>query len=349
MNSQPAGIGRVVSLRQPMRLEQPGPQCRVRRRRRLRPLAIFGDTMFPEDDEASQFDLDIHAIIELADTGQVAVLNHLGVGADLRALVGRTRSRRRTRPHRGATARLCRGHREGGRPRRPPGDITAPRSAPGRCAGERTHRLCPPDASTPSIAQESFGFVTALAASSTPEGTGWVALGGEGRVRLVEADARTSRRHPVGGRGRFLLRRAGGVRVLPLGGRQRPGRCRSRRLRLGATGRRGAGPARPGQRQSWWRPPASATTWRGGVGAWRWSWPTACPVAWVARGELHALAPGARVTTRAHRPAGAAPARHRPRGGGRRPARHGLQSRRLSAPRRVAAHPQPARPGSSDP
>jgi len=37
-------------------------------------------------------------------------------------------------------------------------------------------------------AQESFGFVTALAASSTPGGTGWVALGGEGRVRLVEAD-----------------------------------------------------------------------------------------------------------------------------------------------------------------
>jgi hypothetical protein len=36
-------------------------------------------------------------------------------------------------------------------------------------------------------AHESFGFVTALAASSTPGGSGWVALGGEGRVRLVEA------------------------------------------------------------------------------------------------------------------------------------------------------------------
>ena len=44
----------------------------------LRPLAIFGDTLFPEDDEASQFDLDIHAIVELADTGQIAVVNHLG-------------------------------------------------------------------------------------------------------------------------------------------------------------------------------------------------------------------------------------------------------------------------------
>ena len=44
----------------------------------LRPLAIFGDTLFPDDDEASQFDLDIHAIVELADTGQIAVVNHLG-------------------------------------------------------------------------------------------------------------------------------------------------------------------------------------------------------------------------------------------------------------------------------
>jgi hypothetical protein len=38
-----------------------------------------------------------------------------------------------------------------------------------------------------STAHEPFGFVTALAARSTPAGTGWVALGGEGRVRLVEA------------------------------------------------------------------------------------------------------------------------------------------------------------------
>ncbi len=37
-------------------------------------------------------------------------------------------------------------------------------------------------------AHESFGFVSALAALATPDGTGWVALGGEGRVRLVEAD-----------------------------------------------------------------------------------------------------------------------------------------------------------------
>ena len=78
VNSQPAGIGRIVSL---------GSRCAWNNLGRnvvfadasLRPIAIFGDTMFPEDDEASQFDLDIHAIVELADTGQIAVVNHLGV------------------------------------------------------------------------------------------------------------------------------------------------------------------------------------------------------------------------------------------------------------------------------
>ena len=79
VNSQPAGIGRIVSL---------GSRCAWNNLGRnvvfadtsLRPIALFGDTMFPEDDEASQFDLDIHAIVEVgADTEQIAVLNHLGV------------------------------------------------------------------------------------------------------------------------------------------------------------------------------------------------------------------------------------------------------------------------------
>ncbi len=84
VNSQPAGIGRLVSL---------GSRCAWNNLGRnvvfadasLRPLAIFGDTMFPEDDEASQFDLDIHAIVELADTGQIAVVEPSRRGADLRA------------------------------------------------------------------------------------------------------------------------------------------------------------------------------------------------------------------------------------------------------------------------
>ena len=187
VNSQPAGIGRIVSL---------GSRCAWNNLGRnvvfadasLRPLAIFGDTMFPEDDEASQFDLDIHAIVELADTGQIAVLNHLGsvrifepprsigpepvVGPDLNEtrrldfiddverVIGLGDRLVTSRP---------RGQRLGGVL------VTQP------IASSRQSL----DANT---AHESFGFVTALAASSTPDGTGWVALGGEGRVRLVEAD-----------------------------------------------------------------------------------------------------------------------------------------------------------------
>ena len=46
--------------------------------RALRPVAVFGDTMFPDDDEPSQYDLDVHAVVELAEVGTIAVLNHYG-------------------------------------------------------------------------------------------------------------------------------------------------------------------------------------------------------------------------------------------------------------------------------
>jgi hypothetical protein len=185
-NSQPAGIGRLVRL---------GDRCAWNNLGRnvvfadasLRPFAIFGDTMFPEDDEASQFDLDIHAIVEVAETGQVAVLNHLGavrifepswlgtpgpvVGPDLKEVrhldfvddiervVGLEDRLVTSRP---------RGQRLGG--------VLV--SEPIGAAHQRLGW---------SAAQESFGFVTALAAMSTSASTCWVALGGEGRIRLVEA------------------------------------------------------------------------------------------------------------------------------------------------------------------
>jgi hypothetical protein len=186
-NSQPAGIGRLVSL---------GARCAWNNLGRnivfadasLRPLAIFGDTVFPEDDEASQFDLDVHAIVEQADTGKVAVVNHLGSVSifdpprSIRPGLG-------LGPNLDAERRLDfvddvervvvlgdrlvtsrpRGRRLGGVL------VTEPIASARRCLNSST-------------AQESFGFVTALAARSTPGSTGWVALGGEGRVRLVEAD-----------------------------------------------------------------------------------------------------------------------------------------------------------------
>jgi hypothetical protein len=185
VNSQPAGIGRIVSL---------GGRCAWNNLGRnvvfadasLRPLAIFGDTMFPQDDEASQFDLDIHAIVELADTGQIAVLNHLG-SVRIFELPRFFEPGRAIAPFLNETRRL---------------DFIddvervigfGDRLVTSRPRGERVGGVLvtQPVASSREFldanpAQESFGFVTALAASSTPDGTGWVALGGDGRVRLVE-------------------------------------------------------------------------------------------------------------------------------------------------------------------
>ncbi len=186
-NSQPAGIGRLASL---------GSRCAWNNLGRnvvfadasLHPLAVFGDTLFPEDDEMSQFDLDIHAILEVADTGQIAVVNHLG---SVR-IFAPPRSRKPgllMAPYLNEARRLdfiadveriigLGDHLVTSRPRGERLDgvlVTQPIASSRECLHATT-------------AQESFGFVTALAAGSTPEGSGWVALGGEGRVRLVEAD-----------------------------------------------------------------------------------------------------------------------------------------------------------------
>ncbi len=187
-NCQPAGIGRVVSLSSGCAWNNLGRNV-VFADTSLHPLAIFGDTVFPDDDEASQFDLDVHAILELPDTGQIAVLNHLGsvrifeppptsrgsgqiVRPDLREIrqldfvddiervIGLGGQLVASRP---------RGQRLGGVL------VTQPVAV-----SDRQLEAEP--------VEESFGFVTALAGSSTPGGMGWVALGGEGRVRTIEVD-----------------------------------------------------------------------------------------------------------------------------------------------------------------
>lgn len=83
-NSQPEGIGRVVAL---------GGLCAWNNLGRnvviasptFRPRAIFDRTRFPDDDELSQYDLDIHAILEIRGAAVVAVLNHLGLLRAFRA------------------------------------------------------------------------------------------------------------------------------------------------------------------------------------------------------------------------------------------------------------------------
>ncbi|HEY1989477.1 MAG TPA: hypothetical protein VGG43_08440 [Acidimicrobiales bacterium] len=187
MNSQPAGIGRIVSFGRRCAWNNLGRNV-VFADAALRPVAVFGDTLYPEDDETSQFDLDIHAIIELSDTGQIAVVNHLGsvrifeTPWSLRpgTTVGPALKPARTLDFLEDVERVI---GLGGR-------LVTSRPRSRRLGGVLVSQ--PIDSAQQHLGadteQESFGFVTALAASSTPDGTGWVALGGDGRVRLVEAE-----------------------------------------------------------------------------------------------------------------------------------------------------------------
>jgi hypothetical protein len=78
-NSQPEGIGRVANLRDSVAWNNLGRNV-VFADRRWQPVAVFGTTSFPNDDELSQYDLDVHAILQLAGEGEglVVALNHLG-------------------------------------------------------------------------------------------------------------------------------------------------------------------------------------------------------------------------------------------------------------------------------
>jgi len=181
VNSQPEGIGRVVALDGMCAWNNLGRNV-VFADLELRPGAVFDETVFPDDDEPSQFDLDVHAIVGLGGTDLVAVLNHLGslrlfrvpeVGgagparrvplerhldfvADVERVVALADRIVTSRP---------RGRRSGG--------LLVSEPVP----GARGHL----DAR---VELEEFGPVTALAAESTARGDSWLAFGGEGRVRL---------------------------------------------------------------------------------------------------------------------------------------------------------------------
>jgi len=153
------------------------------------PLAIFGETQFPDDDEKSQFDLDIHAILEVASADIVVVLNHLGL---LRAFsLSEIRTAGTVRSVDPVWTRVFADDAErvvllgnrlvGSRPREQRAGgvlvsepITASTAAPGFDAD---------------VALEAWGPVTALG-SLSQDGHDWLALGGEGRVSLVPATNR---------------------------------------------------------------------------------------------------------------------------------------------------------------
>jgi hypothetical protein len=77
-NSQPEGIGRVASLGDLVAWNNLGRNI-VFADRLLRPTAVFASTRFSDQDELSQYDLDIHAVLAVPESDLVVALNHLGL------------------------------------------------------------------------------------------------------------------------------------------------------------------------------------------------------------------------------------------------------------------------------
>jgi hypothetical protein len=87
-NSQPHGIGRVVALPDLVAWNNLGRNV-VFAHADLRPRAVFDESAFAED-EPSQFDLDVHAILDVPGCDLVVTMNHYGMvrafrGADVRS------------------------------------------------------------------------------------------------------------------------------------------------------------------------------------------------------------------------------------------------------------------------
>jgi hypothetical protein len=76
--SQAQGIGRVVSLGGLVCWNNLGRNV-VFADDELQARAVFGSTLFPGEDDPAQFDLDVHAVLDVPELGVVAVLNHIGV------------------------------------------------------------------------------------------------------------------------------------------------------------------------------------------------------------------------------------------------------------------------------
>ncbi len=197
-NSQPEGIGRVAELGDLVAWNNLGRNV-VFADRRWRPVAVFGTTSFPHDDELSQYDLDVHAILRLAEEGEgmVVTLNHLGsvlgfAAAEL-ALSGAPRPGlspsgpvRLVQPVISATfaddlertvavgARLV---------------SSRPASAPdgGLLVSEPVHGAFGKSALDAELVLAGWGRVTALCTFGTGREQ-LVAVGGEGRVTLVAPD-----------------------------------------------------------------------------------------------------------------------------------------------------------------
>jgi hypothetical protein len=194
VNSQPAGIGRVATLTDLCAWNNLGRNI-VFADMQLRPVGVFAATAYPDDDELSQYDLDVHAILELPAADVFVALNHLGAlrafrASELRATVGSTLA-----PLTPAwTATFC-------------GDVERAAVVGDRLVGSRPRcdgahgvvvsqpiRDAPAHESVGADVQcEDWGEVTALEVVSVA-GADAIVLGGVGRIGLFPfADGRVER------------------------------------------------------------------------------------------------------------------------------------------------------------
>ena len=246
-NSQPHGIGRVAALDGLWAWNNLG-----------RNVVFAGEDfgrapsstspLFAED-EPSQYDLDVHAILDVPSLGIVVTLNHFGmVRAFSSDAIRRPGPLRRVDP--GVDA-----------------DASPPTSSAWSCSaigssdpahardgapGTPRHRALSMQArrrtrSSCGVRLETLGMVTALAAIRDGRAE-CIAVGGSGQVSLVAGDrgrrrsTTLDRRRRLRAEGRPLGRRA------RVGGGQRSGGAGGRRLRLGSARRRRVRRARPGGR-----------------------------------------------------------------------------------------------------
>lgn len=185
-NSQPAGIGRVADLGDVCAWNNLGRNV-VFASRDFEPCAVFDQTAFPDDDEPSQYDLDVHAILDVPAAGVVVVLNHLGLlRAFRRSEIHTPGEPRRIEPVWTATFApdmervVAVGDRlVGSRPRE--------QHAGGVLVSEPITETADGARLDAHVELETWGMVTALG-TMHHGGQAWVAVGGNGRVGLVPID-----------------------------------------------------------------------------------------------------------------------------------------------------------------
>jgi hypothetical protein len=182
-NSQPHGIGRVVALDGLYAWNNLGRSV-VFAGEDFGPRAVFDESVFSED-EPSQYDLDVHAILEVPSAGIIATLNHFGMlRAFSAAAIREPGPLRRVAPLWTRTfapdveRAVVLGDRiVGSRPREDGRLVTEPLS-PNDEAG-------PP---APCVQLETCGMVTALTALRDGDANA-IALGADGQVTVAPSSS----------------------------------------------------------------------------------------------------------------------------------------------------------------